>query len=80
MPCFLLDHRHKPDQCGVAFASFRRHDSSLRRQSTIASCRTGGHAIWWRVEADSEGDALALLPFFVAARTTVTTVSEVTIP
>ena len=44
---------------------FRGHDSSLRRQPTIASCRTGGHAIWWRVEADSEDHALALLPFFV---------------
>ena len=80
MPCFLLHHRHEPDECGVVFASFRGHESSLRRRSTIASCRTGGHAIWWRVEADSEDDAFALLPFFVAARTTVTTVSEVTIP
>jgi hypothetical protein len=52
----------------------------LRRQSTIASCRTGGHAIWWRVEVASEDDALALLPFFVAARTTATRVSEVPIP
>jgi hypothetical protein len=80
MPCFLLHHRHEPDECGVVFASFRGHDSSLRRQPTIASCRTGGHAIWWNVEAASEGDALALLPFFVAARTTATKVSEVVIP
>ena len=54
MPCFLLHHRHEPDECGVVFASFRGHESSLRRQPTIASCRTGGHAIWWQVEADSE--------------------------
>jgi hypothetical protein len=80
MPCFLLHHRHEPDECGVVFASFRGHDSSLRRQPTIASCRTGGHAIWWSVEAASEGDALALLPYFVAARTTATRVSEVAIP
>jgi hypothetical protein len=80
MSCFLLHHRHEPDECGVVFASFRGHDSSLRRRSAIASCRTGGHAIWWRVEADSEDDALALLPFYVAARTTATKVSEVTIP
>ena len=80
MPCFLLHHRHEPAECGVVFASFRGHASSLRRRTTIASCRTGGHAIWWRVEADSEGDALALLPYFVATRTTATTVSEVAIP
>lgn len=80
MPCFLLHHRHEPDECGVVFASFRGHDSSLRRQPTIATCRTGGHAIWWNVEAASEDDALALLPYFVATRTAVTRVSEVHIP
>ena len=26
-----------------------------------SSCRTGGHAIWWTVDADSEEDAVALL-------------------
>ena len=80
MSCFLLYHRHEPEECGVVFASFRGHDSSLRRQPTIASCRSGGHAIWWRVEAASEDHALALLPFFVSVRTIVTKVSEVTIP
>ena len=80
MPCFLLHHRHEPDECGVVFASFRGHDSSLRRQPTIASCRTGGHAIWWNVEAATVAEALALLPYFVATRTSVTRVSEVHIP
>ena len=80
MPCFLLHHRHEPGECGVVFASFRGHDSALRRQPTIASCRTGGHAIWWNVEAATAADALALLPFFVATRTSVTTVSKVVIP
>jgi hypothetical protein len=32
------------------------------------------------VDADSEHQALALLPFYVAERTTVTRVSEVEIP
>jgi hypothetical protein len=32
------------------------------------------------VQADSENDALALLPFYVAERTTATRVSEVDIP
>jgi hypothetical protein len=80
MPCFLLHHRHEPDECGVVFASFKGHDSVLRRQPALASCRTGGHAIWWRVEAASAAAALALLPFFVATRTSVTRVSEVDIP
>ena len=56
------------------------HDSPLRHRPTLASCRTGGHAIWWTVEAGSEQDALALLPFYVAERTTITRVSEVQIP
>jgi hypothetical protein len=80
MPCFLLHHSHRPDECGVAFASFKGHDSPLRRHPAFASCRTGGHAIWWTVDAASAADALALLPFFVATRTSVTTVSKVDIP
>ena len=80
MAHYLLYHRHEPDECGVVFASFKGHDSSLRHRATLASCRTGGHAIWWTVHADSEEDALALLPYYVAERTTVTAVSEVQIP
>jgi hypothetical protein len=46
----------------------------------ITSCPSGGHEIWWAVEAEAEADALRLLPFYVAQRTTVTRVSEVEIP
>jgi len=80
MARYLLHHRHQPDECGVVFASFKGHDSPLRRQPTLASCRTGGHAIWWTVDADSEADALRLLPLYVAKRTTITGVGEVQIP
>ena len=64
----------------MVFASFKGHQSPLRHQTTLASCRTGGHAIWWTVDADSEQDALALLPFYVAERTTITRVNDVQIP
>jgi hypothetical protein len=77
---YLLQHRHEPQECGVVFASFKGHESPLRHQATLASCRSGGHAIWWTVEAESEADALRLLPFYVAARTTVARVCEVEIP
>jgi hypothetical protein len=77
---FVLHHRHEADDCGVVFASFQGHDSPLRRRPTLASCRSGGHAIWWTVEAASEADALALLPSYVAERTTVASVSAVDIP
>ena len=80
MPRFLLHHRHEPHECGVAFASFRGHGSPLRHRAALASCVSGGHAIWWSVEADSEDEALALLPYFVAVRTTATRVSQVLIP
>ena len=72
MACYLLHHRHEARECGVVFAAFKGHESPLRRQETLASCRSGGHAIWWTVEADSESDALALLPFYVAQRTMAT--------
>ena len=80
MPRYVLNHRHTPEECGVVFASFRGHESPLRHRATLASCRSGGHAIWWTVDAESEGAALRLLPNYVAERTTVARVSEVEIP
>jgi hypothetical protein len=80
MTQYLLQHRHEASECGAVFASFKGHDSPLRRRPTIASCRTGGHAIWWAVEAATEAEALALLPTYVAARTTAVRVSDVDIP
>ena len=80
MSRYLLEHRHAPHECGVVFAAFKGYDSPLRHRPTLGSCRSGGHAIWWTVEAKSEADALRLLPYYVAARTTVSRVSEVGIP
>ena len=80
MTRYLLHHSHEPNECGVAFASFKGHRSPLRRQSTLASCRSGGHSIWWTVEAASEDEALALLPDYVAQRTTASRVNDVQIP
>jgi hypothetical protein len=80
MSRYLLHHHHEPHECGVVFASFKGHQSPLRRRPTFASCRSGGHAIWWTVEAPTEEDALRLLPFYVAERTTATRVCEVEIP
>ena len=80
MPRIVLNHRHEAQECGVVFASFKGHTSPLRRHPTLASCRSGGHAIWWTVDAASEREALRLLPFYVAERTTVAEVNEVEIP
>jgi hypothetical protein len=80
MSRFVLHHRHQAHECGVVFASFRGHNSPLRHKPTLASCRSGGHTIWWTVEAASEVEALALLPVYVAERTTATSVSAVDIP
>ena len=80
MSRYLLHHRHAPGECGVAYASFKGHQSPLRHRMTLASCHSGGHAIWWTVDAASEDDARQLLPFYVAERTTITRVSEVQIP
>ena len=76
---YLLHHRHEQPECGVVFASFKGHDSPLRHRPALASCVVGGHDIWWTVDASSEADALALLPSYVARRTTATRVSQVEI-
>jgi hypothetical protein len=80
MPRYLLQHQHQPRECGPVFASFKGYESPLRHEATLASCRSGGHAIWWTVEAESEAAALRLLPAYVAQRTTAARVNEVEIP
>ena len=77
---YLLHHEHEPDECGVVFAAFKGHSSPLRHRATLASCISGGHDIWWTVEAPSPVEALALLPSYVAERTTTTVVTEIEIP
>jgi hypothetical protein len=80
MAQYLLQHHHDVHECGTVFASFKGHESPLRHLPTLASCRSGGHAIWWTVESATAEDALRLLPRYVAERTTATSVSEVDIP
>jgi len=80
MARYLIQHRHDPNECGVVFNSFKGHRSPLRHRTTLASCRSGGHAIWWTVDAETEQDTLRLLPSYVAERSVVTRVSEVGIP
>jgi hypothetical protein len=80
MSRYLLQHRHGPRECGVVFASSKGHASPLRNRATLASCRSGGHAIWWTVDADTQEEALGLRPHYVAERTIVSRVSEVEIP
>jgi hypothetical protein len=80
MPRYLLHHHHEPSECGPSFAAWKGFCSPLRRQVTLGSCLQGGHSIWWTVEAASDDEALALLPSFVAERTTLTPVAEVAIP
>jgi hypothetical protein len=41
---------------------------------------SGGHRVWWTVEAPDTAAALAQLPAFVAKRTVVDEVREVPIP
>ena len=80
MPVFLLHHRHEPGDCAVAFAAWAGFESPLRHRTAASTCLTGGHAIWWRVEARDRAAALALLPRYVAERTTPIEVRDVEIP
>ncbi len=77
---FLLAHRHDADECRVVFAAWTGFKSPLRRQSTWASCLSGGHRLWWTVDAEDAEAALALLPTYVARRTEPIRVHPVTIP
>jgi hypothetical protein len=80
MPFFLLHHQHQPNECDAAFAAWQGFSSPLRQRRVASSCLTGGHGVWWRVEAADPREALALLPGFVAERTHPIQVREVEIP
>ena len=59
---YLLHHRHEPHECGVVVRVVQGHESPLRRQAALASCRSGGHAIWWTVEAAIRGRGTRAAP------------------
>jgi hypothetical protein len=80
MPLFLLHHRHTPAECAAAFAAWTGFESPLRRGRAASTCLAGGHALWWRVEADDAAEALSLLPRFVARRTAPIEIRDVEIP
>jgi hypothetical protein len=80
MPHFRLHHRHQAQECPVAFAAWQGFASPLRHRATLASCATGGHEIWWDVEAVDAADALGRLPHYVAERTQAIEVGEIQIP
>jgi hypothetical protein len=80
MPYFLLQHRHTPDECAAAFAAWTGFQSPLRHGSAASTCLAGGHALWWRVQANDAAAALAMLPLFVARRTVPIEVRDIEIP
>lgn len=64
----------------MVFSAWKGFDSPLRRQTTPASCFAGDHQMWWLVQADDAGAALAQLPPYVASRTDAVAVRDVLIP
>jgi hypothetical protein len=80
MATFLLCHAHAPEECRYAFAAWKGFDSPLRGAAVTSSCRAGGHALWWTVEAPDERAAFAQLPPFVAERAEAVRVSELQLP
>ena len=80
MPIFLLEHRHTAPECGAAFAAWRGFQSPLRHRPAASTCLLGGHALWWRVQAEDAAAALAMLPRYVARRTVPIEVRDVEIP
>lgn len=80
MPVFLLQHAHAPQECAAAFAAWAGFESPLRGRVVECSCLTGGHVIWWRVQARDQDSALAQVPRYVAERTTPIEIREIQIP
>lgn len=80
MPTYLLHHSHQPDECQAAHFAWKGFSSPLRGKAALSSCLLGEHETWWQVEATTSDEALALLPAYVAQRTTPIHTREVQIP
>jgi hypothetical protein len=80
VPLFMLSHAHQPEECAIAIAAWKGFSSPLRHSRPLGSCTSGGHRIWWTVEAHDRAAALAQLPAYVADRTAVDEVRELPIP
>ena len=80
MATFSLSHRHRPDECRISIAAWRGFVSPLRGGRPLGSCISGGHGMWWIVQAADVSAALAQLPPYVAERTTAEEVREVPLP
>jgi hypothetical protein len=80
VPHFVLSHTHFPEECAIAIAAWKGFPSPLRHSRPLGSCASGGHRVWWTVEARDTAAALAQLPPYVAKRTVVDQVREVPIP
>ena len=80
MPRFLLEHAHGAPECGAVFASFKAFESPLRHGSAMGACDFGKPGMWGDVAAATGGAALALLPRYVAERTTAIRVRDVRTP
>lgn len=77
---YVLYHHHEADECRICFAAWKGFDSRLRHSTALGSCITGGHCLWWTVEATDADAALALLPAYVAERTQLMEVRPISIP
>jgi hypothetical protein len=80
MPTYLLHHRHRPDECEAVFAAWQGFTSALRGSPAFSTCLEGGHELWWVIPARDSDAVIALLPRFVAERSSVVRVREVSIP
>lgn len=80
VPTFILFHEHRPEECRIAIAAWKGYGSPLRGSHPLGSCASGGHRLWWTVEAADAASALAQLPSYVALRAVAEEVREVPIP
>lgn len=80
VPTFVLSNHHLAEECRITFAAWRGFSSPLRGTHALGSCPTGGHRLWWIVQATDASAALAQLPPYVASRTEVESVRELALP
>ena len=70
----------RTEESRIATPAWKAYPNPLRHGRPLGSCATGGHRLWWAVDAADSGAAPGQLPPYVAQRTVAEEVREVPLP
>jgi len=80
MKTYMLDHSHKPEDCGRALEELEKHKSPLKGKKYWCGCEGETHHGYFLVKAKTKKDALKQLPSWVRTSATAVSVDSMDYP